>query len=555
MDWFTQAIQDVGNAIEDGVEAVGEVIEDGVEAVVDFIGDAAEVVVNTVEAVVDSTVGFVETVVDVATGESDVSAFGDWAMNTMDDLVFDQVDFITGGAVDVDYDDGQFTAGLDFGIGSAGVSLGDNGFSADAAFDIGVAQGDMSYNSAQGFAATGSLGLDWGGLPTLEGHVSISPEGDVFIGGELQASLPGLSLDVGGDFYQNSDGSWGASGSLGVDVDLGVVQGGVHAAGSVDAAIDGFAVAGDLDASFAGPLGSHGEVELGGAAAATLGPDGVSAEASAWGNVDVNGAQAGFNADGSAALAPDGDFAVAGNLDANYSDPFGTHGEVSSGFEVGREDGQIGVAAYGEASGGVLGVEGVIGRSVAASAGGGHLEVDVNTWSDSSFANALDPSVLLTDSGLGRPPSLEDAFGAAAGGLGMSGGAAAGRSADSVTGTEGVAGAPGQGSGSGGAAVGRFADPSADSVTGTEGVAGVPGQVSGSGGAAAGQAGADPGTPEQWPDLGVGSSVETGAESAEPMVEIPDPTPPDDFSADLAAADQAGEAADDIWEGMGTSEG
>ncbi len=527
MDWFTQAIQDVGNALEDGVEAVGEFIEDGVEAVVDFVGDTAEVVINTVEAVVDSTVGFVETVVDVATGESDVSAFGDWAMNTMDDLVFDQVDYITGGAVDLDYDDGQFSAGLDFGIGSAGVSFGEEGFSADASFDIGIAQGDMSYNSAQGFAATGSLGIDWGGLPTIGGHLSISPEGDVVIGGELQASLPGLSLDAGGDFYHYADGSWGTSGSLGVDVDLGVVQGGFHADGSLDATSNGFAVAGDLDASFDGPLGAHGDVELGGAAAATLGPDGVSAAASAWGNVDVNGAQAGFNADGSVALAPDGDFAVAGNLDANYSDPFGTHGEVSSGFQVGREDGQIGVAAYGEASGGALGAEGVIGGAVAANAGGGHLEVDIDNWSDSSFPNLLDPSVLVTDSGLGQPPSIEDAFGAAAGGLGMSGGAAAA----------------------------QFAESSADPVTGSAGVADGRGQGSGSGGAAAGQAGADSGTPEQWPDLGVGSSVEIGAESAEPMVEIPEPQPMDDFSADLAAADQAGEAADDIWDGMGTSEG
>ena len=47
MDWFTQAIQDIGNAVEDGVEAVGEFVEDAVETVVDFVEDTAEVVVDT----------------------------------------------------------------------------------------------------------------------------------------------------------------------------------------------------------------------------------------------------------------------------------------------------------------------------------------------------------------------------------------------------------------------------------------------------------------------------------------------------------------------------
>ena len=37
----------------------------------------------------------------------------DWTLNVVDDTVFDTVDFLTGGAIDVDYDDGQFSAGVD----------------------------------------------------------------------------------------------------------------------------------------------------------------------------------------------------------------------------------------------------------------------------------------------------------------------------------------------------------------------------------------------------------------------------------------------------------
>lgn len=442
MDWFTQAIQDIGNAVEDGVEAVGEFVEDAVETVVDFVEDTAEVVVDTVEAVVDSTVGFVDTVVDVATGERDVSAFGDWAMNTMDDLVFDQVDYITGGAVDVDYDDGQFSAGLDFGIGSAGVSFGEDGFSASAGFDVGIAQGDMSYNSAQGFAATGSLGLDWGGLPTVEGHVSISPDGDVLIGGELQASLPGIMLDLGGEMARNADGSWSAS-------------------GSVD------------------------------------------------GRVGVPGlAEVGFGAEGSVSVDADGDFAAAGELDGFVDTPL-AEGQVEAGGSISKQDGQFDASLHGEASGEALGSRGRVGGAAEVSAGGGHLEADVDTWGDAEIHNVLNPSDLVTDTGLGRPDSIEDA-------LGVAGEMVGDAVLDAVSDLTGIS--PEGMEKAGEMVADEFADVAAEF----------------------GMPGAATSTPEQWSDLEPSSTL--------------DP-PADDFSADLAAADEASEAADDIWEGMGTSEG
>ena len=443
MDWFTQAIQDIGNAVEDGVEAVGEFVEDAVETVVDFVEDTAEVVIDTVEAVVDSTVGFVETVVDVATGERDVSAFGDWAMNTMDDLVFEPVDYITGGAVDLDYEDGQFSAGLDFGIGSAGVSFGEEGFSADASFDIGIAQGDMSYNTAQGFAATGSLGLDWGGLPTVEGHVSISPDGDVG-GGLLVESMFG-HVGIEGEMMRNPDGSWSAGGS-----------------------IDGRIVA-----PFVGA--------------------------------------AKFSAEGSVSVAADGDFEAAGELDGYIKSPLADV-QGTAGGQVSREDGQFDASGYAEGSGEALGSEAKGGGAVTVSAGGGHLEADVDTWGESEDNNVFDPSVSVTDTGLGHPDSIEDAFGVAGEMVG-----------DAVLGTvSGLAAAAGGLGASGGAAAGQFADP---------------------------------GTPEQSSDLGVSSSVDTGAGSDEPMVEVPEPGPPDDFSAELAAADQAFTAAGDIWDDLDLSDG
>ena len=66
-------------------------------------------------------------------------------MNVADDYVFDSVDYVTGGAVNIDFDDGQFSvgAGID-GIASMGASVGEAGITANGgviagtSFDIGM---------------------------------------------------------------------------------------------------------------------------------------------------------------------------------------------------------------------------------------------------------------------------------------------------------------------------------------------------------------------------------------------------------------------------------
>ena len=127
----------MGWGFDDLVEGVADAFSDAGEA----IGQAVEDVVETVEQVASDVV---ETVEQVATdvGNAVADAAGDvaeWGLNALDDVVFDPVDYLTGGAIDLDYDNGQFTAdvGIDIGIADFGLHVGESGFDVSGGFDIG----------------------------------------------------------------------------------------------------------------------------------------------------------------------------------------------------------------------------------------------------------------------------------------------------------------------------------------------------------------------------------------------------------------------------------
>ncbi|MDO8362243.1 MAG: hypothetical protein Q7V88_05055 [Actinomycetota bacterium] len=209
-DVFVEAAEEVGGAIADGVEAVA----DGVEGAVETVVETAETVVEgAVDQVVEAATTVTETAIDwFAEAAQDA---GTWALETTDDYVFDTVDFITDGAVDLDYDDGQFSANVDLGIASAGVSIGEDGFDGHASANVGIAAASVSYEDGS-FESSASAGVDWGPLPYAEGHLNISEDGTVDVGGKVQATIPTpigvLDGSVEGGYHQLPDGSWGAYG-------------------------------------------------------------------------------------------------------------------------------------------------------------------------------------------------------------------------------------------------------------------------------------------------------------------------------------------------------
>ena len=166
--------------------------------------------VSSVSTAVGDTIGAVGGAVDDATG-----GLASSALNYADDYVFDTVDYVTDGAINIDYDNGNFSVGVGFeGYAYAGASVGESGVSTSG--DI---YGGSAYEfglTDQGFVASGSAGIDWGPLPYAEGHVQVDENGYVNIGGRAQGTLPTqygiFSGKVSGGIETNADG-WGAYGS------------------------------------------------------------------------------------------------------------------------------------------------------------------------------------------------------------------------------------------------------------------------------------------------------------------------------------------------------
>ena len=307
----------VGDVVEDAVEWVGEAAEAVVEAVVDVVEDVAAAVSEVVEDVAEVVEDVAEAVVDV------IEDVVDWTLTVADTVIFDPVDFITGGVIDVDYEDGQLTGELNLGIASVGISVGEQGFGAHASFDIGIASSEISYDSDAGLAMSGSLGVDWGPLPYAEGHLNIGADGTVSIGGEIQATLPlpfgSIGGEVSGELYRNADGTWGAT-----------------------SVIDVFAE---------GPLGTGASFHND--ASVELGPGGFSASTTT--DVLIDGPRdtgAAFHNDASIALGPDG-FAASTSTDFEVDGPLGSGASLHTDASVEVADGGVllGTGLEGAASG------------------------------------------------------------------------------------------------------------------------------------------------------------------------------------------------------------
>ena len=213
MGWFDDVCDTVGGAAED----VGGFVEDTVSGAADAVGDTAGAVVGAVVEAGNWLGAAVDDAVDTATDavvEAVVIA-SEWFANTTDDYIFDTVDFVTAGVVDIDYDGGDFSANLGIdGVASVGISFGDSGFDFGTEANVGIASGGFGVSDDEGFATNASAGVDWGPLPYAEGHVDISEDGDVSVGGRAQGTLPTpygvVTGSAEGDFYRNEDGSWGA---------------------------------------------------------------------------------------------------------------------------------------------------------------------------------------------------------------------------------------------------------------------------------------------------------------------------------------------------------
>lgn len=213
------AIADGADAVAKAAEWIGGQFIDGVKYSYGFAGAAASTVVNEVVdksgwvwgRVADGVGGFyndwvepplqaastaiVDTVKWVAPVIGEIPDLpgklievGNWGLDTGDTFIFDPVSFLSGGLIDVDYDDGNLSAKLGVpDVLYTGGSIGDKGVSYET---TSIAGGLGGHIDGGGFGVNASLGSDFGPLPYLEGHVAISPTGAVTVGAEGEVTLP-----------------------------------------------------------------------------------------------------------------------------------------------------------------------------------------------------------------------------------------------------------------------------------------------------------------------------------------------------------------------------
>jgi hypothetical protein len=225
-------LDDLVDAVSDGVSDIGSGIADAAEAV----GSAAVDVAGNAGSYVGATIGGLGAAVDAATDGAASSV-----LNAVDDTVFDGVNYVTDGAVDINYDDGRFSASVGIpGVADVGASIGENGVTASSdtllgSTDVGLTDQGLQFDS--------SGGIDWGPLPYYSGHTDVSPNGDVSVNGHVQGTVPtpyGILSGQATTSIESNQQGWGASldadGSLltdsGVTIGAGVQAGYAESGGN-----------------------------------------------------------------------------------------------------------------------------------------------------------------------------------------------------------------------------------------------------------------------------------------------------------------------------------
>ncbi|HEX6237731.1 MAG TPA: hypothetical protein VFZ68_11085 [Acidimicrobiales bacterium] len=199
------AAQDAGSSVWGGVKEAGGGLWGGAKDALDAAADAS----GAAGGLLGDAIAGGATVVDTATG-----GLAGEALEGLDDYVFDTVDYATGGAVDIDFDDGKFSVGAGIpGVAGTGASIGEHGIDYHSELPGGELQLGLTDDGLL-ISGHGGVDVDWAPLPYVSGHLEISEDGDVLINGEAQGTLPipgvgVLTGDASGAFVKTDQG-WGA---------------------------------------------------------------------------------------------------------------------------------------------------------------------------------------------------------------------------------------------------------------------------------------------------------------------------------------------------------
>lgn len=228
------AISDIGGAVVDTVtDTVADVVDEVADTVVDgvthvvtatadvsadlagdlwgsskWIGARGFDMIGHGTALVGPTISLVGEVADTAT-----LGLADDLLEVVDDTVLDTLDEVTGGIVDIDYDDGGLSVdvGIDDVIG-IGLSIGEDGLSTDSEVlgaDLAVGVGD------DGLVLDVEAGVDTFPLPYLDAHLEVDDDGNVSANGVVQGPYPvgdGMVYGKAGGAFESTEDGWMVAG-------------------------------------------------------------------------------------------------------------------------------------------------------------------------------------------------------------------------------------------------------------------------------------------------------------------------------------------------------
>lgn len=420
-DDIEETADDIGDAVVDVVDAVGGGLGDIAEWTADALATAGEwaagAAIDTVEWHLDATLDA-----------------GDTFLTALDDSgMFDAIDTVTVGLIDIQYDDSGFS--FNYGIEDVfgfGVKVGEGGVGAD--FDTVFSSYEASVGE-DGVRVGGSSGIDFGPFPYYGGHASVDEDADLGVGGEGHLYLPTPVGMAGGELagdYQETDDGYVVSGSVtgGYYAPTGTyTKGGVHASyeedadgyrsnvglhgevgqtggGSIKSSID-YTEGRQGDVSYEG-VSVRGEVgAMGMSAGGELGYQHVETRDGEYDVVsgDIFGEAGGqrLTVGGAIIAGPDG-VEVEGDLDFE-ADPLGAVNMAAGYAGVGEGSLPDGIGPIPDVSGSddIAGGQGNPGTSVAAGAGGDTLVDSVGDHGDhaesavddlaASFGDAVDDAV------------------------------------------------------------------------------------------------------------------------------------------------------------------
>jgi hypothetical protein len=168
LGWLKDKAGDIADAAWDAATDVADAAADTVGALATVPGDVLGTAGSAVNTVTFGAAG--------------------GALDLIDDTVLDGIDAATGGLIDVDFDDGQFSAsvGVD-GYASIGASVGQDGIAHTS--DV-IGQGYDIGLSDDGLDLSGQGGIDWGPLPYGDVDLTIDADGNVELSSRAQGTFP-----------------------------------------------------------------------------------------------------------------------------------------------------------------------------------------------------------------------------------------------------------------------------------------------------------------------------------------------------------------------------